>query len=142
MFICPCDGILTSKFGKRRDPHNTAKESVHEGVDFGANNGKPIFAVAEGRISMKRILHKIYGNEIRITHNNGFTTWYGHMSEFGKKLPYKDIEVGDRIRAGQMIGRVGNTGSSTGPHLHFVIIDPSAPVKYYGARCVDPLRYI
>jgi len=118
-------GVLRSGFGMRRHP--ILKYSrMHTGVDYAAPRGTPIFAAGNG------VVEKIgrdsgYGNMIILRHTNSYETVYGHQSSFAKGLV-----VGSRVRQGQVIGYVGSTGLSTGPHLHFEIRVNEKPV--------DPLR--
>ena len=83
-------------------------------MDFAAPRGTPIYAAGDGVIEMKQ-RYKGYGKYIRIRHANGFKTAYGHMSKFNKTL-------GGRVKQGKIIGYVGSTGNSTGPHLHYEVI--------------------
>ena len=101
---------MTSPFGVRIDPF-LHEPSMHTGMDFRANVGDPIYATAAGRV-IKAGWDGGYGQMVEIEHGEGLSTRYGHMSEIG-------VTVGQRVRAGQVIGRVGSTGRSTGPHLHY-----------------------
>jgi murein DD-endopeptidase MepM/ murein hydrolase activator NlpD len=114
---------LTSGFGIRFHPLlNTRK--MHTGVDWACALGTPIIAAGNGTIEEEG--HKgYYGNYIRIRHSNGYQTAYGHMSRFGK------LHVGDKVRQGQIIGYVGSTGLSSGPHVHFEVL--------VNNRFVDPM---
>ena len=121
----PIDGArLSSPFGKRRHPV-LGYTKMHRGVDFAAATGTPIFAAGDGVISF-RGRKGAYGNYIRIRHAGGFNTAYAHMSRFNSK-----VTLGDRVRQGEVIGYVGTTGRSTGPHLHYEILT--------GERQVNPL---
>lgn len=103
---------ISSGFGYRRDPF-TGHGAMHKGLDFRGPVGAPIFAAAEGRVSF--VGRKSgYGKVVEITHGNGLTTRYAHMSKFSAK-------VGQRVDAGHVIGAIGSTGRSTGPHLHFEV---------------------
>lgn len=117
------DVRLTSGFGIRFHPLlNTRK--MHTGVDWACAYGTPIIAAGNGTIEEEG--HKgYYGNYIRIRHANGYQTAYGHMSRFGK------FHVGDRVRQGDVIGFVGSTGLSSGPHVHFEVL--------VNNRFVDPM---
>nr|WP_242480686.1 M23 family metallopeptidase [Rhodovibrio sodomensis] len=96
---------------------------MHEGVDFAAPRGTPIYASGSGRI--ERIGYNGgYGNYIQIDHGHGFMTAYAHMRGFKKGL-----DGGDRVAQGEVIGYVGNTGQSTGPHLHYEIHKHGEPVN-------------
>jgi murein DD-endopeptidase MepM/ murein hydrolase activator NlpD len=118
-------GIMRSGFGFRRHPI-LGFSKMHTGVDWAAPYGTPIFASGNG------VVDKVgweggYGKYIRVKHNNGYETAYGHMSAFAR-----GIEPGKRIRQGQVIGFVGSTGLSTGAHVHYEIV--------VNGRFVDPMR--
>src|SRR3954468_18645692 len=119
------NAIMRSGFGGRRHPI-LGYVKMHTGVDWATPYGTPIFASGNG------VVEKVgweggYGKYVRLKHNNGYETAYGHMSGFAKGL-----EVGKRVRQGQVIGFVGSTGASTGPHVHYEIL--------VNGRFVDPLR--
>ena len=101
---------MTSPFGVRIDPFVHAP-SMHTGMDFHATVGDPIYATAAGTV-VKAGWEGGYGQMVEIDHGEGLSTRYGHMSAIG-------VAVGQKVRAGQVIGRVGSTGRSTGPHLHY-----------------------
>ncbi len=119
------DAIMRSGFGGRRHPI-LGFVKMHTGVDWATAYGTPIFASGNGVLE-KVGLEGGYGKYIRIKHNNGYETAYGHMSAFAKGM-----EVGKRVRQGQVIGFVGSTGMSTGPHVHYEIL--------VNGRFVDPMR--
>ncbi|MGN2392907.1 M23 family metallopeptidase [Pelomicrobium sp. G1] len=126
----PVDGgWLSSGFGWRIDPF-TGQRAIHEGVDFVAPVGTPILAAAGGVVVTSEH-HPEYGNMIEIDHGNNLVTRYAHAS---KRL----VEVGAIVLRGQKIGEVGNTGRSTGPHLHFevrrngVALNPARFLKAQG----------
>ncbi|SCG69361.1 M23 family metallopeptidase [Micromonospora inositola] len=125
----PLSGRLTSEFGTRFDPYYHVWQ-LHPGVDLAAPIGTPIVAVADGRVS-RAGWYGGYGNYTCIDHGRAdgqrLSTCYGHQS---KLL----VSPGQRVRAGQVIGLVGSTGASTGPHLHFEV--------RLGGRPVDPLPWI
>jgi murein DD-endopeptidase MepM/ murein hydrolase activator NlpD len=109
----PIENInYTSNFGYRIDPF-TGHQSFHEGVDFAAETGTPINAAASGKVIYAET-HAAYGKTVDIDHGNGLVTRYAHASE----LLVKD---GDLVVRGQRIAKVGSTGRSTGPHLHFEV---------------------
>jgi murein DD-endopeptidase MepM/ murein hydrolase activator NlpD len=108
----PVSGNITSRFGKRKDPMNR-KSAFHPGVDIRGKRGEKIYATADG-VVIKSFRNGGYGNYVAIDHGNGYTTSYAHMKKY---LVHK----GDRVERGQVIGLVGNTGRSTGPHLHYEI---------------------
>tara|TARA_R110002124_G_scaffold53247_5_gene152753 strand:- start:473 stop:2443 length:1971 start_codon:yes stop_codon:yes gene_type:complete len=117
-------GVLRSRFGYRIHPiFHTRK--LHTGVDLAARSGTPIYAAGDGVIKYYK-WQSGYGNKVEIQHVNGYETAYGHMSRYAD-----GISVGSHVRQGQIIGYVGSTGQSTGPHLHFEI-------KING-NLVDPL---
>lgn len=119
------NAIMRSGFGGRRHPI-LGFVRMHTGVDWATAYGTPIFASGNGEIE-KAGLAGGYGKYIRIKHNNGYETAYGHMSAFAKGM-----EPGKRVRQGQVIGFVGSTGESTGPHVHYEIL--------VNGRFVDPMR--
>ena len=111
---------LSSPFGVRVDPflHVAA---MHTGMDFRGELGEPILATAAGTVTIAGWTGG-YGKMIEIDHGNGLSTRYGHLSEI-------DVDVGQHIRAGQVIGRLGSTGRSTGPHLHYETRIDGEPVN-------------
>lgn len=117
-------GFYSSNFGWRIDPF-TGLRAMHEGVDFMAPVGAPITAAAGG-IVVYSDYHQGYGNMIEIDHGNGLISRYAHAS---KRL----VKEGDVVLRGQKIGEVGSTGRSTGPHLHFEVLNqgvPQNPTRY------------
>jgi murein DD-endopeptidase MepM/ murein hydrolase activator NlpD len=119
----PINGArLTSTFGKRRHPI-LGYSLMHRGSDFGAPTGTPIMAAGDGVIE-KAGPNGAYGNYIRIRHSGDFKSAYAHLSRFGA-----GVASGKRVRQGQIIGYVGTTGRSTGPHLHFEILRKNAQVN-------------
>jgi murein DD-endopeptidase MepM/ murein hydrolase activator NlpD len=104
---------ITSGFGMRRHPI-MGYSKMHQGVDFGASTGTPIMAAGDGVVK-QRGWSGGYGNFVLIQHNGTYSTAYGHMSRFG------NIKLGGRVKQGQVIGYVGSTGRSTGPHLHYEV---------------------
>jgi murein DD-endopeptidase MepM/ murein hydrolase activator NlpD len=103
---------ISSGFGYRRDPFN-GRAAMHAGLDFKAGFGAPIYAAAKGTVSF--VGRKSgYGNVVEVSHGNGLMTRYAHMSAFRAK-------VGQEVAAGDVIGAIGSTGRSTGPHLHFEV---------------------
>lgn len=112
----PIDGArISSGFGMRRHPV-MGYSKMHKGIDFAAPIGTPIYAAGDGKI-VKMGPFSSYGNYIRIAHNNGFETAYAHMKGFKAGL-----RAGARVKQGEIIGYVGNTGRSTGAHLHYEIM--------------------
>ncbi|MCL2748582.1 MAG: peptidoglycan DD-metalloendopeptidase family protein [Alphaproteobacteria bacterium] len=113
----PIDGAsISSKFNPNRKHPVLGFTRAHKGVDFRAASGTKIPAAGSGRV-VKRAFDKGYGNFVRIRHANGFETVYAHMSKF-----QAGVNVGTTVAQGQIIGYVGSTGLSTGPHLHYEII--------------------
>jgi murein DD-endopeptidase MepM/ murein hydrolase activator NlpD len=117
-------GTLRSRFGYRIHPIFKTRR-LHTGVDLAARTGTPIYAAGDGVIEYYK-WQSGYGNKIEVKHVNGYETAYGHLSRF-----VDGLGVGSKVRQGQVIGYVGSTGQSTGPHLHFEI-------KING-NLVDPL---
>lgn len=125
---------LTSGFGARVDPI-TGKASNHTGIDLAAATGTPIPAAKDG-VVIKCGDRGGYGNAIEIAHPDGTSTLYGHTSGV-------NVAPGDRVSAGQIIGWVGETGRTTGPHLHLEVrqagkfLDPQIALKAYRLRAED-----
>lgn len=112
----PIDGArLTSGFGERKHPI-LGYSAAHKGADFGAPQGTPVQAAGDGTVEQVG-WHGAYGKYIRIRHNAEYATAYAHLSRFASGL-----SQGDRVHQGQVIGYVGTTGRSTGPHLHYEVI--------------------
>ncbi len=123
MLKTPINGArLTSGFGMRQHPI-LGYSKMHQGIDFGAPIGTPVFAAGDGVIE-KREVFGGYGNYIRIRHGSGYASAYAHLSRFGQ-----GIAVGKRVKQNQIIGYVGTTGRSTGPHLHYEIHQNNAQVN-------------
>ena len=124
----PVSGVkITSGFGMRVHPL-LGYSKMHEGVDFGAPTGTPIRAAGSGTIDIAG-RHGGYGNTIVIQHNSRFKTLYAHMSRFAA-----GITAGTHVNQGQIIGYVGTTGRSTGPHLHFEVRVADHPVNPLNVR--------
>ena len=112
----PINGArLSSSFGMRKHPI-LGFNKLHQGTDFAAPTGTPIMASGNGLVVMAQ-KYKGYGNYILLKHNSIFKTAYAHLSKYGR-----GIRKGVRVSQGQVIGYVGSTGLSTGPHLHYEII--------------------
>lgn len=103
---------ITSSYGARTDPF-TSKKGMHKGLDMGAKKGDSVHATAGGTVT-KAASNGLYGNMVEIKHKFGFKTRYAHLSKIL-------VQKGDEIDMGDIIGEVGNTGRSTGPHLHYEI---------------------
>ena len=119
------EGTITSGFGGRNHPL-LGFTKMHTGVDWASSTGTPIFASGNGTVE-KVGYEGGYGKYVRVRHANGWETAYGHMSAFARGM-----EVGKKVRQGQVIGYVGSTGLSTGAHLHYEII--------VNGRFVDPMK--
>lgn len=104
--------MISSGFGYRRDPFN-GSPALHAGLDFRGPVGAPVYAAARGKVSFAGV-RSGYGNCLEISHGNGLMTRYAHMSAFRAK-------VGQEVDAGDVVGAIGSTGRSTGPHLHFEV---------------------
>lgn len=119
----PIDGArISSGYGMRKHPV-LGYGKMHKGVDFAAPRGTPIYAAGDGKI-VKRGPFSSYGNYIKIRHGNGLETAYAHMNGFKSGLT-----VGSRVKQGQVIGYVGTTGRSTGPHLHYEVLKAGKQVN-------------
>ncbi len=122
----PLDGArISSNFGMRKHPISGFNK-MHKGVDFAAPTGTPIYAGGNGIVEYVG-RNGGYGKYIRIRHNNGYKTAYAHLSNYKK-----GISKGVRVNQGEVIGYVGSTGNSTGPHLHYEII--------YQNKHINPLK--
>lgn len=106
-------GFLSSRFGRRMDPF-TGRLARHLGVDFCARTGTPVMSTADGIVTMAK-KNGSFGLVIEVNHGNGFKTRYAHLSKIL-------VRRGQRVRRGEIIGLVGNTGRSTGTHLHYEVI--------------------
>jgi murein DD-endopeptidase MepM/ murein hydrolase activator NlpD len=123
----PVSVPVGSGFGFRADPFS-GRPALHAGIDFPAEPGTPIMAAAGGVVTSMEV-HPAYGNLVEVDHGNNLVTRYAHAS---KVL----VRQGDVVKRGQVIAHVGNTGRSTGPHLHFEVLvegTPQDPSKFLGA---------
>jgi murein DD-endopeptidase MepM/ murein hydrolase activator NlpD len=118
-------GWLSSRYGRRVDPF-TGRMAFHRGIDFSASIGTPIFATASGTVT-RASRHGSLGNLVEIDHGNGFVSRYGHLNGF-------TVKKGDTVERGDIIGHLGNTGRSTGPHLHYEVV--------HNGRSENPWLYI
>lgn len=123
--IMPVVGRITSNFGARRHPI-LGYTRMHGGVDFGAPQGAPIYAVGDATVSFAG-WGGGHGNHVKLDHGGGFGTGYSHMSRIA-------VSPGTRVRAGQVIGYVGSTGLSTGPHLHYELYKNGQKVNPMSVR--------
>lgn len=121
----PATGTVSSWYGKRIDPIN-GKSAFHEGIDFRGKVGSPIRATADGKVTFAGT-QRGYGNVLIIDHGNGYTTKYAHLHKFS-------VKKGDYVTRGQNIGQIGNSGRSTGPHLHYEIA--------YKGKTVNPAKFM
>jgi len=115
----PVHGPLKSGYGMRRSPWTGAPEH-HQGIDIGSPSGTPVESPAAGTV-VEASAHGSFGKHVALDHGNGVRSLYGHL----KKL---DVKVGQRVAKGQVIGLVGSTGRSTGPHLHYEVLMAGKPV--------------
>ncbi len=125
LFIYPVSGVLTSPFGMRHDPF-TGIVTFHNGIDLANVMGTPVHAAMGGKVVYLG-MNRGYGRFILIDHGGGFQTLYAHLSKWL-------VTRGEYVRTGQEIGQMGDTGYSTGPHLHFTIYKNGVPV--------NPLAYL
>jgi len=117
----PCtQSKITSGFGYRRDPF-TGHRAFHAGSDYSPGYGSNVYAAMDGVVTYAGWMGG-YGKLVVVTHNNGYSTRYGHLSRI-------NVKVGSHVNQGQRIGSVGNTGRSTGPHLHFEVRKDDKPLN-------------
>ena len=121
----PVPGTVGSSFGPRLHPISRVWKN-HDGVDMAAPSGTPIGAFASGTVTFAGVRGG-YGNVVIVDHGNGLTSRYAHASSL-------DVAVGQHVSAGELVARVGSTGRSTGPHLHFEL--------RRGGRAIDPSPYL
>ncbi|MFD0321792.1 peptidoglycan DD-metalloendopeptidase family protein [Lysobacter gummosus] len=119
------NSYITSGFGGRADPFNGGA-AFHKGIDFEADVGDPVLAVADGVVSYSGV-RSGYGNVVEIDHGNGYVTRYAHNSRLLMK-------VGELVRAGQEIAKAGSSGRSTGAHVHFEV--------WESGRVVNPVKFL
>lgn len=125
-FTHPVPGAYVScAYGYREHPIY-GYYSLHSGTDFSANSGTPIYAVKSGTVTTATY-NSVYGYMVTVNHNDGFTSTYCHMTHY-------TVGVGDTVSQGEIVGYVGSTGWSTGPHLHFELA--------YGGSTVNPMDYL
>ena len=118
-------GWLSSRYGNRIDPKN-GKKTFHRGHDFAGKKGSEVVAVASGLV-VRSEFQKGFGNMIEIKHPDGYTTLYAHNDE-------NLVEVGDLVRKGQQIAKLGSTGRSTGPHVHFEV--------HHNDKHINPSKFV
>jgi len=119
------DVDMSSPFGMRMDPFMKGP-AIHAGIDLRGDKGDPVRVTANGTVTIAS-WQGGYGNMVEVDHGNGLSTRYGHMSEI-------DVKVGQTVRIGQTIGKIGSTGRSTGPHLHYE--------TRVGGEAVDPQKFL
>lgn len=124
-YVWPVHGRLTSHYGQRNLGMGTA--AFHRGIDIAAPTGTPVGAARAGTVTYAGWSNQGYGNLVRIRHAGGDETWYGHFSSI-------TVSVGQYVNQGTIVGRVGSTGLSTGPHLHFEL--------HESGRAIDPLAIL
>ena len=118
-------GYISSRFGSRTDPF-TGRRAFHRGVDFAGREGAEVVAVASGVVIWSGQRYG-YGELVEVNHGNGYVTRYAHNAD-------NLVAIGDTVRRGQVIARMGDTGRATGPNLHFEVL--------LNDKAVDPLTYI
>jgi murein DD-endopeptidase MepM/ murein hydrolase activator NlpD len=121
----PVYGNITSHLGWRKNPFGKGYE-FHSGIDIEAPYGSRVVATADGVVEMAGY-YGDYGKAVLIKHPSGYMTLYGHLSEIS-------VKAGQEVKAGQVIGKVGSTGRSTGPHLHYEVL--------YQGKLKNPMEYI
>ena len=126
---------LSSSFGYRKDPV-TGRSARHQGVDFATDSGNPIYVTGDGVVESVKFEFFGYGNQVVIDHGFGYKTRYAHMRNIG-------VVEGMKVKRGECIGESGNSGKSTGPHLHYEVIyrgSPVNPSNYYDLS-ITPEEY-
>ena len=118
-------GWISSYYGMRADPF-TGRRTHHDGIDLAGKQGSEVIAVASGIVTWAGKRYG-YGNLVEINHGNGYVTRYGHNDKI-------EVTVGDDVKKGQTISRMGSTGRSTGPHVHYEV--------HKHGRSVDPMKYV
>jgi len=118
--LWPVQGIVTGSFGERIDPFN-GEGAFHSGVDISSSYGTPVIAPADGIVTAAEVMGG-YGRLVELNHGRGISTRYGHLSGFA-------VLPGEHVRRGDVIGYVGLTGRSTGPHLHYEVRINDTPVN-------------
>jgi murein DD-endopeptidase MepM/ murein hydrolase activator NlpD len=120
--VWPVMGWLSSPFGYRADPF-TGKRTFHAGLDIATGQGNPVVATADG-LALEVTQDKFLGKNVTLSHGNGATTVYGHLSAFA-------VKAGQKVRRGSVIGYIGMTGKALGPHLHYEVHVNGKPVNPY-----------
>ena len=125
-FRLPVAGRVSTRYGTQRY-RNGKKVGIHKGIDIAAPRGRLVYAANDGVVTLRRDNFRLHGKTLVIDHGGGVVGLYLHLDEFG-------VSEGQRVQAGQKIARVGATGVSTGPHLHYAL--------YVHGVAVDPLLWI
>ena len=123
--IMPAAGWISSVYGHRNDPF-TGAWVMHWGLDISTNTGNPIMATADG-IVIKVETDRYLGKNVTVSHGNGYTTVYGHMSNFA-------VKVGQKVKRRDIIGYIGQTGKAAGPHVHYEV--------FKDGKRVDPRNFL
>jgi murein DD-endopeptidase MepM/ murein hydrolase activator NlpD len=121
----PTRGKISSFFGYRKDPFHKRK-ALHTGIDFSAGTGTSVITTADGVVKSAG-WRKGYGKCIIVQHKSGYKTLYGHLSKI-------KVIKGQKVKSGDLIGKVGSTGRSTGPHLHYEV--------YKDGKRINPKNYL
>lgn len=124
--VWPVGGEVTDDYGVRRNPFGGASSEFHDGIDIANAWGTPVSATADGVVSFAGVKNG-YGQIVVVDHGNGLSTAYGHLSRI-------EVEQGQTIKRGDELGRLGSTGRSTGPHLHYEV--------RLGETAISPVRYL
>lgn len=117
---------VSSEFGLRRNPFGGRNYELHEGIDFAGPVGRPILATGDG-VVVTATYDRGYGNYVKIDHGYGYETLYAHLSKL-------EVATGDPIKRGDVVGALGSTGRSSGPHLHYSI--------YRQGKAINPRQYL
>ena len=125
--VMPASGKLSSRFGYRIDPVTKRRNTFHKGIDISAPTGTPVYAAESGTVFDAGYKQSGYGNLIVIKHANDMATYYGHLSKMV-------VSKNSKVKKGELIGNVGSTGKSTGPHLHFEVRK--------GGQALNPEDYV
>jgi murein DD-endopeptidase MepM/ murein hydrolase activator NlpD len=127
---------ISSVFGMRMDPLYK-RMAMHRGLDFAAEIGTPVYATGDGVVKWTRTARDGYGKEVVVDHGFGYTTRYGHLHEIL-------VHTGQKIKRGNLIGTIGESGKSTGPHLHYEVREngQARNPKHYYAEDLSPEQYL
>lgn len=131
---------VTSQYGWRGDPFGKPNTEYHKGIDIACSRGTPIVAVKAGVVT-RASWYSGYGNCVIIYHGNGVSSLYAHCDNATASRPVYEVNVGDTVKAGQVIAYVGTTGRSTGYHLHFGVVDTNTSTSL-GGNYANPNKYL